>query len=259
MNANEKLYHKKISIFAICYLLSAICACTADAAYDPSINVAGEPKWDRFIVNDKNVDWSANGKIESAKAKKSNLNSTYMYQSYDENSDSGFLYGRYDPNSAWEKNSDNRALYGKYDNNAAEQKAAAPVRDQVAKPAAANPENKAPAKAKKPAASSGLNNAVVASGFFEGKQKNQNTDKVKPAAKSAAKPVANNAAKVEVVSVQKAQAAKNENLDKIVSVAGKKGVEDFCDYSRIPDKTGANLPPGYVLMVGAPNKVNCKK
>ncbi|MDR1207217.1 MAG: hypothetical protein LBK26_02275 [Rickettsiales bacterium] len=203
----------KIAYVVICF--SAF-AQSARAEHDPSLNTAGEPRWDRFIVTNNNVDFGAPGDIETPK-EKSNLNSAYMYQSYDENPGSGFLYGKYDPNSAQGKKQ-------------------RPAR------ASANPHS-----------------TIVASGFFKDQKKPQDAiKKVKPAAAK----VANGNAKADIAPIPKVVQPipeKMKSLDKIVSVAGKKSVEDFCDYSRIPDKTGAGLPPGFVLMAGAPDRMNCKK
>ena len=56
-----------------------------------------------------------------------------------------------------------------------------------------------------------------------------------------------------------AAAPTNNNLDKIIAAQGTKSVSDFCDYSALPARVSAGLPRGFILMPGAPNRMDCKK
>ncbi|MCL1902322.1 MAG: hypothetical protein FWG18_01695 [Alphaproteobacteria bacterium] len=99
----------------VCQLLIVNCSLlfAANAAkYDPTVNAAGEPKWDRFIVHDKYTDWSANGIPGGAGDDRAGYGA-YNKDARFEQGRAG--YGEYDPNSEFAKSEAWRKMYGEYD------------------------------------------------------------------------------------------------------------------------------------------------
>jgi hypothetical protein len=225
----------------------------APAVMDETIDCAGVPYWDRFVVNDKDTGWSADGKCYGGKAEENPQTQRNQASATDYSGLYGYNNGANPAgkaaaaegasNTGWQNlygyrhgdNPQNKGLYGYYHgvNPAAEK----PAVGAPTAPLPAATASESPKAAAKPAA------------------------KKQPAAKkpAPAKPVAVAAAPApkpaEPKPAPKKEAAAAPVAAAIASTARKPTLEDFCPQRNAP--VMGQLPAGLILMRGAPQNMSC--
>ncbi|MDR1361261.1 MAG: hypothetical protein LBJ18_03050 [Rickettsiales bacterium] len=253
---NKFLSVKKLKqIIAICSLLIAN---SVFAARDNSIDCAGRPRWDRFIVNESDTKWSASGSgcySDGAGSDAKSLygkNQTSLYGAFDSAYDPAAMYGKYSESSPrdWSR------MYGKYDSSAP----AAPV--QVAPVSIIQPARVAaiPAKVSKPAAAPAAKpkQPVAAKPAAKPKPKLKPVPKAVPVAAPVIE-VAEPAAAPEPVKVQpQEKAAPDAKAQNIARVLNDTIISEDSFCTRVsPAPVLGKLPRGLVLMPGRPDQMNC--
>ena len=199
---------------------------------DPSITCDGVPRWDRFVVNNRDTKWNpANAGCyllpDGTVVHASDMGERGTYGTYT-SEDWRDLYGKYDPNAG--EKPDNRKLYGYGDEPYA--KSTPPQQVAVARKAA-------------PAATPAVKPAP------------KPTPKPKPAAKPTPKPVPVAAPVVVAESKPKPAPAPKPVATNIAAATRAMCPDEFC--TEINNPVRGALPDGLVLMAGAPDKMCCVK